>query len=86
MTAFLRHLTVPRSVPECMEGVTHPKVAIVWLRYDLRLQDNAPLLHASSATPHRLVPAFFLDPKLLQARTDVPELTSLPTMGPHRLR
>ena len=86
MTVFLRHLTLPRSVPESMEGVTHRKVAIVWLRHDLRIQDNASLLCASSAIPNRLVPAFFLDPKLIQARTDLPELISLPTMGPHRLR
>ena len=86
MTAFLRHRTLPRSMPQSMDGVPQRNVAILWLRHDLRVQDNVSLLQACSTAPHRLIPAFFLDPKLLQARTDVPELTSLPTMGPTRLR
>lgn len=86
MTAFLRQFTPPRSMPKSMEGVPKRQTAIVWIRHDLRVHDNAALLSACSASPHKLVPAFFVDPKLLQARTDVADLGKLPTMGPHRLR
>lgn len=86
MATLLKHLTSPRSMAQNREGAAHRSVAILWLRHDLRIQDNTALLSACFASPQRLVPASFLDPKLLQARIDVPELTSLPTMGPHRLR
>ena len=77
---------MPRSMPKGIEGAQHRNNAIVWLRHDLRLQDHAALAQACVAAPHYLVPAFFLDPKLLQARTDVAELADIPTIGPHRLR
>ena len=86
MTTLLRHLTSPRSMPQSRDGAAHRRVAILWLRHDLRIKDNTALLNACFISPDRLVPAFFLDPKLLQARIDVPELPCLPTMGPHRLR
>ncbi len=86
MTTLLRHLTPPRSMAQSGEGAARRSVAILWLRHDLRIQDNMSLMTACISSPHRLVPAFFLNPKLLQPRIDVPELTSLPTMGPHRLR
>ena len=73
-------------MPRSMDGVLQRNVAILWLRHDLRVEDNVSLIQACSTAPHRLVPVFFLDPKLLQARTDVPELASLPAMGPTRLR
>lgn len=52
----------------------HYPVAIVWLRRDLRLDDNAALLHAANAAD-RIVCAFVLDPVLLlQPRRTLPPL------------
>ena len=41
-------------------------VAIVWMRRDLRLQDNPALMGAAAAD--RLIPAFCFDPRLLEGR------------------
>ena len=44
-----------------------PTTAIVWLRRDLRLHDHPPLV-AALAAHERVVPAFVLDPALLNGR------------------
>ncbi len=49
--------------------------AIWWVRRDLRLTDNQALAAALAAAPH-VLPAFVLDPRLLNSRYNCPRRTA----------
>ena len=63
------------------------RAAVIWIRDDIRLSDHAPWLAASSVPqPSFVLPVYCLSPALLHPRCDNPQLSTLPTLGPHRCR
>lgn len=63
------------------------RAAVIWIRDDIRLSDHAPWLAASSVPqPNLVLPVYCLSPALLHPRCDIPQLSTLPTLGPYRCR
>lgn len=91
-----RLLTVPAAAAMVADGGGGGgRVALVWLRRDLRLSDHAPFTAAAAAAEdsggsrtHHMLPLYCLDPAELGAGARVAGDggLGLPRMGPHRCR